>query len=233
MVAITLAVGRLSHALAEDEARARFDAGVVAYRDGRLDVARQAFADAARHAPRAPDAWANLGTAAHAASDTGIAVMGWQRALRLEPTASDVRDRLEALPGMTGALMSPVTVWPIGAEWLALLALGWWVVGWGALAVRAAVARRLGAAALAAGLACTLVSAVAAQRAAADALHVVAHGDRLRVLPALGGDPVASANAGELVEERERQGAWRRVRMVDGREGWIEARALLGLAQPR
>ena len=57
--------------------------------------AREAFIVAATTEPRAPDAWANLGTASWAAADTARSVAAWQRALRLEPLASDVRDRVE------------------------------------------------------------------------------------------------------------------------------------------
>lgn len=229
------AVGSAAVAMAgrTEAARRTFDRGVSAYEAGRLDDARRAFAEAAHLAPRAPDAWANLGTAAYVAADTGVAAMGWQRALRLDPRAGDVRVRLEAMPGMQAPMLSPATVWPVDADTLAWVALVFWVVAWAILLVPRPMTRRVGLALLAVGPILGAVAAGAAHRAHADRLHVAARGDRLRVLPALGADPVAAISAGELVVALEQRDGWRRVRLDDGREGWLEARGLLGLAQSR
>jgi hypothetical protein len=159
--------------------------------------------------------------------------MGWHRALRLAPTSSDMRRRLELVPGTTASLVAPVTVWPVGADWLAWFTLGWWVCAGLASASRIPAGRAVSMAALVVvGLGLT-ATVTAARRARADALFVVARGDRLRVLPALGADPVAGVTAGEVVVSTDRRGAWRRVRLDDGRDGWLESRILLGLAQPR
>lgn len=216
-----------------DAARARFEAGVAAYEAGRLEAAQRDFADAARLAPRAPDAWANLGTAAYAVADSGVAAMGWQRALRLDPRADDVRARLEAMPGMRAPLIAPATVWPVGADWLAILALAMWAVAWIAAAFGTVVARPVTLGLLLAAVGAAAAAVVAEQRARGDGLFVVARGDRLRVLPALGADPVAAVSAGELVTGAEARDGWRRVRLDDGRYGWLEERSMLGLARVR
>ncbi|MCE2941833.1 MAG: SH3 domain-containing protein [Gemmatimonadota bacterium] len=216
-----------------DAARARFEAGVAAYEAGQFVAAQRDFADAARLAPRAPDAWANLGTAAYAVADTGVAAMGWQRALRLDPRADDVRTRLEAMPGMRAPLIAPATVWPVGAEWLAILALASWAVAWATAALGGAVARPFTLGLLLAAVSAAAAAAAAEQRARGDGLFVVAQSDRLRVLPALGADPVAAVSAGELVTGGEGRDGWRRVRLDDGRDGWLEERLLLGLARVR
>ena len=74
-----------------------FGDGVRAYQSRDYASAQRVFGALARQEPRAPDAWANFGTASWAARDTARAVVGWQRALRLEPLAGDVRARLEDL----------------------------------------------------------------------------------------------------------------------------------------
>jgi uncharacterized protein YgiM (DUF1202 family) len=55
---------------------------------------------------------------------------------------------------------------------------------------------------------------------------------RLRALPALSGDAGVEAQSGELVHVTMRQGAWTRVRLSDGRPGWVEAQRLEQLALP-
>src|SRR5206468_2481660 len=77
-----------------------FDEGVAAYAKHDYAAARDAFGDMTRVEPRAADAWANFGTASWAAGDTSNAVAGWQRALRLEPLADDVRDRAQLIHGL-------------------------------------------------------------------------------------------------------------------------------------
>ena len=47
--------------------------------------------------------------------------------------------------------------------------------------------------------------------------------------PQLGGERGATAIIGEVVRVTGRQGAWSRVRLDDGRDGWIESAALVSL----
>src|SRR6185437_1016770 len=66
--ALPVAAGVL-RATSIDTARRDFDRGVSAYEARQFVMARSAFSRAARSEPWAPDAWANLGTAAWAAND--------------------------------------------------------------------------------------------------------------------------------------------------------------------
>jgi tetratricopeptide (TPR) repeat protein len=81
------------------EAELAFNRGVNAYRARAYADAVSFFEESARQAPRAPDAWANYGTAAWSAGKTSEATIGWQRALRMEPLAADVRERLGEMRG--------------------------------------------------------------------------------------------------------------------------------------
>ena len=88
--------GSAGFALAGDALDAEgFKRGVTFYDSGNYDAAMREFREIAERVPRAADAWANLGTAGFQANDTATAAIGWQRALRLEPLADDVRDALE------------------------------------------------------------------------------------------------------------------------------------------
>src|SRR5262249_20137844 len=111
-IAGLLAVGiATAHAADTVGAQRAFDAGVAAYTHHEFGAAREAFIASALADPTAPDAWANLGTAAWAMSDTARSVAAWQRALRMEPLASDVRERVElahSLPWDSAGYVPPI-----------------------------------------------------------------------------------------------------------------------------
>jgi hypothetical protein len=208
----------------------RFAAGVEAYTDGRYGEAAAEFGGIAVRVPRAADAWANLGTAAWAAGDTARASLGWQRALRLEPRADDVRERLERLMSTTGPGQGAVPSLPVRP--IALLAAAFWLGGWGIMAVR--LRRRTPGVSLAVGLVAgaVIIGLAAAQldaRLSARGLNVVATTGPLHLLPLLGTDATAAVRVGDVARVLERRGVWARV-VADGeRDGWIEAARLLPL----
>jgi tetratricopeptide (TPR) repeat protein len=237
LLGVTLALGSAARAAAPDPAAAQFARGVDAYNRGHFGIAEREFAAVADRAPRAADAWANFGTAAFAARDTAHAALGWQRALRLEPRAADVRDRLELLGLASGMGAVP----SISARTFAVAALVLWIGGWLALAWRPrrrsrarrrpVVDSRLAAGALAVAMALGAVAAGVHARLAARDLAVVAHDGTLRILPALGGDARASVRAGEIARITRREGQWARVVADGGREGWLELTTLYPIAR--
>jgi hypothetical protein len=220
-----------AHAITANAARDAFDRGVAAY--GRRDFvgAREAFILSATAEPRSPDAWANLGTASWAAADTARSVAAWQRALRLEPLASDVRDRVELVHTLPWNAAGYVL--PLPATWVFDLAALVWCVVWGAAAFAASRDRRLGRGELAtmSVLAVILVlgAFVLSDRLAGRHLAVVRRTASLSVDPELGGERGATAIIGEVVRVTGQQGAWSRVTLDDGRDGWVENASLLSL----
>ncbi|HEY0972556.1 MAG TPA: BatD family protein [Gemmatimonadales bacterium] len=204
-----------------------FAEGVRAYEARRFEDAASLFAALTRRAPRAADAWANLGTASWSAGDSVGAAMGWQRALRLEPTARDLRPRIALLPGtqLEGAAMVP-PVSPRLLEWLALVA---WFAAW-TLAARHVAARRAPAsgapAAVAVGAVAlmTWTSAVLLdERLAARDLAVVAGAGPARAAAALSAPAAGSLQAGQLVRVHDRRGVWTRVDDGATITGWVES----------
>jgi len=208
-----------------------FGEGVQAYDRAEFATAQRLFARSAARAPRAVDAWANLGSAAWARGDTAHAMLGWQRALRLDPLDDDVRDRLAVVqPPLLGA---PAYVPPVPVSAVALTALALWVVAWLALALR--VVRRTpylrplagGALAVAVvGLAATLELQ---ERASVRGLGVVRGSRDLRDSPSLDGAAVAAATAGEVGSVGVREGVWVRIALDGARAGWLPAAAVLPL----
>lgn len=227
VLALPLGAGALL-ALQTRSAREDFDRGVTAYHARQFSIARTAFQSAARSEPLAADAWANFGTAAWAASDTAAAVVGWQRALRLEPTAGDARDRLDLVqPNAFGALGYVPPLSPALLLWGAVVA--WWCA-WGLATVRlfrretrARIGPRWSYALGAVAILLMLGGLGEDERLAARTLAVVRSTTRLSSDPALAGDTNGNAIVGEVARVLRREGAWTQLELDGGREGWVES----------
>ena len=214
-------------------AEREFERGTIAYEKHEFVAAREAFTAAVAAEPRAPDAWADLGTASWAVSDTARSVAAWQRALRIEPLASDVRDRVElvhALPWRSAGYVPPVS--PAALFDIAALL---WCLAWGRAAFRGMRVngsgfggRELGTLAIVAAVIAVGGFALS-DRLSGRHLGVIRQTASLSVEPRLSGDTGPTAIIGEVVHVTGRQGAWSRVILDDGREGWIENAGLIAL----
>ncbi len=204
-------------------ASALFAEGVSLYHAGNFSAAHDMFAAATAREPRSADAWANAGTAAWAYGDSAGAAVGWQRSLRLEPSARDVRERLHLLPGeQLGGVAAIPPVSQSFLQWVALVAWGtaaalalWSVVNGGSL-ITAAVGAFLIIAVLGGGGA-----ALAAERLAARDLVVVGQGAVLRAQPAVTAAARRELAAGEIARVRARAGVWTRIQL-GAHDGWVE-----------
>jgi hypothetical protein len=230
MVLLVAAVASL-HAVDARRAQREFDAGVSAYARHDFAAARESFIAAAEAEPSASDAWANLGTASWAVGDTARSVAAWQRALRLEPLAGDVRERVELAHSLPWT--SAGYVLPLPASWLFDLAAVLWCVAWGFAAFRASRGLAGGGretAVLATVAGCIAIAGfVLAERLSGRHVAVMRHTASLSTDPELGGERGPTAIVGEVVRVTGRQGAWSRVALDDGRDGWIESAGLISL----
>ena len=208
-----------------------FTDGRTAYRGQDYARAALAFRIVASATPQDPDAWANLGAAAWQAGDTAAAVVGWQRALRLDPQDPEPRELLTRVraPQHRGA----ARVWPVPPSWVLLAALGLWWSGW----LWAWRRRRHGLhlrpawGVVGLSLGCALAAAWMDRGLAARSLVVIAQPTSLRALPALGADPGAQPLAGEIAAVLERRGVWLRIELDGGRSGWYPAERVISLAR--
>lgn len=233
LVALTaLALGGVARVSASSaDGAGSFAKGVQAYDGRHFERARAHFADAARAVPAASEAWANYGTAGWASSDTAAASVGWQRALRLEPLAMDVRERAELVHPLD--VRSIGWVAPIPLQGLAVLGALLWLGAW-ALAVlrlsgRDRWSRDWGIAAGAVALLIASGGWTIRSRRTAEDLAVVAGRGTLRALPALIADATESIAVGEIARTVGRRGAWTRIALDGGREGWIASETLVRL----
>jgi len=236
MVGATAAVG-LSSAVA---AQPRFTDAVAAYDQGDFATAASTFRALASASPRNADAWANAGTAAWAASDTAYAVLAWQRALRLEPRALDLRTRLSALGSnvLTGVASVPAV--SVNTVFVAALVL--WGVAWLLLAI---APRRPGAAASPLYIVGTMLVVLSAgaglwqfvlqKKLSGQSLVVMSERQAIRVAPGGEANAIGDALLGDVLSRGEprldavRGERWFAVQHADGREGWLPERVLRSL----
>lgn len=231
LAAVLVATGCATASVSDERALVAFAEGKTAYAGQDYRRARDAFLRAANAAPRDASAWANLGTAAWQAGDTAAAVLGWQRALRLDPLDRRLRSRLERVraPQTRG----DARVWPLPVLPLALLAVALWTGGWIWSARRRWRRRTARRAALLTVPAVLLgaLALIAERQSRAKDLVVIATAAPLRSLPALGAEPSAVPLVGEVVRVRERRGVWYRIELDAGRAGWYPAERTYPLAR--
>jgi hypothetical protein len=213
-----------------DRARQSFAAGVAAYAGTDYVRASRLFEDAARESPRFAASWADAGTASWAAADTAGAVVGWQRALRLDPTADDLRDRLARVRAPQD--VGPARVLAIPSRAPSALAVLLWLAGW--IMVARLNWRRRPAFRFTMLTVVVAGSLGVAARLFEDGLEgrdlvVVTDPAPLRTLPALGADGGAEPIVGEVARVVQRQGVWTHVALDGGRDGWIASERLAPL----
>jgi hypothetical protein len=211
-----------------------FAHGLREYEAHRFARAERFFGEAAKGEPGSSDAWANFGTAAWAARDTAAAVIGWQRALRLDPLAGDVRSRLDLTPGFGGGALSSVP--PVTESTVAIVGGSAWLLGWLTAAFgiwrRRAVWRYAGYGLGIVAVACAVIGVRVREAYDARRLAVVVEPARLRSLPVLGSEAGAPVLTGEVARTVREEGVWALVRLGDDREGWIESDQLEPIARP-
>lgn len=217
-----LALVACAPAAVSTEVAQAFTEGRTAYAGGDYRRAQQAFARAARLAPRDAAVWTNLGTAAWQARDTAIAVLSWQRAMRLNPRAAEPRERLARVPAPEH---SAARVFPVPPIPLAVLGLALWFAGWMWFASDARALRRRKRQLFLALPGALLIAAAGYldQRLAGRNVVVIVERSPLRTLPALGADAGAVPMTGEVAKVVERRGVWLRLELDGGRAGWFPA----------
>lgn len=231
LLVVGLSTGALAAAVTASPIET-FDEGVSAYGQHEYGASRDAFREVTRDEPRAADAWANFGTAAWSAGDTAHAVAGWQRALRLEPMASDVRDRVQLAHGVpvgSAGFVPPTPLSVVGGLGILL-----WLVGWTIAARRATRGLTVSGptSALIIAGAMTLIATFGLEsQLAGRRVAVVRETTQLRGEPMLGSERRASALIGEVVRIKGVRGAWTLIGLDDGRDGWIDSSTLISLDQ--
>ena len=210
-----------------------FRQGVEAYDHSAFTTSQRLFGRAAARAPRAVDAWANLGTAAWSRGDSAAAARAWQRSLRLDPLDAESRDRLDAIA--LPLLRSPGYVPPLPVNLLALTALACWVGAWLVLAVppmrRPRNGRALAGGALSVAVVLLLATLEISDRLEPRGLAVLRASRTLLAAPG-SSVALASGTIGETGRLGAREGAWVRIELGGARAGWVPVASVLALDAP-
>lgn len=234
MVVGALAIGALQVAAIPESLVRSFQDGVSAYRRGEFAAAEQLFARVSVRAPRAPDAWANFGTAAWARGDTALAAVGWQRALRLDPLDSETRDRLGVVQAT--AINDAAYVPPVPTNIVAIAALVLWIAAWIILALprarRVSFARPGAGGAITLSVLLLLATLELESRASPHGLGALRNGRALLDAPAWDAMSVANVGAGEVGSTGPREGAWVRIVLDGERAGWVPVASVVPLDDP-
>ncbi|MDB4917586.1 MAG: hypothetical protein JWM95_5230 [Gemmatimonadetes bacterium] len=232
IIVLAAMLAATAYALPEGVANT-FSQGVEAYDGGAFPLAARLFARVATRAPRANDAWANLGAAAWAHADSAAAVRAWQRALRLDPLDAETRERLDLV--QLSPLRSPGYVVPVPVDVPAYAALACWVVAWLVLFVpparRPQALRPLCGGALI--VAVVLLGGALELRDRLDPRGLgILCGSRLLVSAPNSGSALASGTVGETGRLGPREGTWVRLELDGARAGWVPVESVLPLDGP-
>ncbi|HEV7991623.1 MAG TPA: hypothetical protein VGP25_07340 [Gemmatimonadaceae bacterium] len=214
---------------ATDAAERSFADGVRAYQRGQYSLAEKRFQRATMEAPRAVDAWANLGSSSWEAADSAQASRAWHHALRLDPLDDEARERLAGVQ-LLGP-RSAAYVAPVSADLLALTALVLWLVAWGALALpehlRTGRVRRLAGAGIVLALVTLGALVEVNERLEARDLGVLVRGRALLESPAPDAPMLVPASAGEAGRLGAREGGWVHLTLDATRSGWVPASSVM------
>ena len=219
-----------------------WNAGVEAYADGRYAEAYEQWNQIVENGVRDnADLWYNLGNAACQRGDLAHAVLGYERALRLEPSFSEARynlelvqgqlDKIDAVPEFILKRFFRGICYALGANvWALLAALLLAAAVLGALAFLRSERRALRMSGFYGGILCLLLCGAALtfslwQRgdySAQEAAIVMKARSTVRSAPSESGSTsLFDLHAGTKVTTLESVGDWTNIRIADGREGWI------------
>ncbi len=220
-----------------------FAEAVTAYEQQQFADAASMFAELAAATPRSADAWANAGTAAWAAHDTVGAVLGWHRALRLEPGDRELRSRLSRVGPRPLQGVSAVPT--VSRDVVFVSAIALWCLGSALLALRpkqgvslTGPTRPRDAAAFA--MLTLAVGGIAWQamlgaRLEGADLVVITDREAMRIVPGAEANAIGDVSAGDVVARGDsridaaRGERWWAVQHADGRTGWLPERVMRSL----
>ena len=238
-IGITVArVEEVSPATARSSAAEAFARATDFYRQRMFTQAAELFGDVARRNADDADALANWGTAAWAAGDTVHAVIGWQRAARLDPLDASLQERLGLLPAGARGGLADVPMIPV--PMLFAVAVAAWLLGWSLFALHLGRApnqpatqhKPLRDAAflfLFLGLGAGGAAWWGREILSPAGMAVVLRPETMHVAPGTDADALGGVATGDVVRIVDARDGWERVRHADGRLGWLPQNRVVAL----
>lgn len=197
------------------------------YEAGAYRAAAEGFQRQALAAPNQPAHWVNLGDAAWRAGDDALALAAWTEAARWSPRDRGVRRALGLVPPSDAAAAADLWVAPLNPDELWLLGFVAWLTG----AIGVLVARRLRGRwlVLLAGGVLFVSAGVGLERWYRRPLALTVGNETLRLSPHERSPGVGEVARLSTVQVGAARGAWVRVGVPGGQQGWIQADALVTL----
>ncbi len=241
LILVVMAIGFLAAGCADDPAdrqtRELYRQGNQLYEGGKYAEASRAYERIIERGVRNGHVYYNLGNAYYKQDRIGRAILAYERASRLMPRDGDLHTNLDLAKERTadqitgdvpwfgrqaldGVTVNEVTIAATTTAFIASLALVCYLLA------RRTNTRTLAGYAL---LAACLVSLAAIGFAGIKIYDGVANEEGIvlsrtaavRTSPDEGSDPVFTLHEGARVQLVERRGGWMRIRLPDGKNGWL------------
>lgn len=216
--------------------------GVTAYEEGAYAEAENAWLELAESCRDNAELWYNIGNAAFQAGDNAHAVMGYERALKLDPSYEDARynlsivarhlDQIDSVPEFALKRFFRSISYAMGANgWALLGALLFAVTLFGVWLFRRSGRRGLRLAGFFGGIFTLLLCAASlgfswwqySDYASDTEAIVMKARSTVRSAPSSSGSTsLFDLHAGTKVTTLESVNGWSNIRIADGREGWIK-----------
>lgn len=220
-------------ALAEDDS---FSAANHAYEQGKFSEAKIGYEKLVEAGEWSANLFYNLGNADHRLGAPGRAILGYERALALDPAHPEARANLEVLRQLTGAKrratgwQDKLLGWPAGDAWVAGAAAAGWIAIFGiALLFTAKRGEKtaLWMVTTAGLLTCAyLVAAWWWQQQERATAIVVVRSTEARLQPADSAGLAETLPAGSRVQILRERGDWLYCMLPGQKPGWIARPAL-------
>lgn len=220
-----------------------FTRGNAAYRDGDMAAAASAYERLVESGVENPEVFYNLASAYYHGEDVGRAVLNYERAIGLDPGFKAASRALGIVADEAGIAERPARFnldgqratiagapgWYVNAAALAI----WWLL-WGILAARyrRGRGRWKKAAAAAWGMLAVVAMFLLLPEPDVRSAVVVAPETPARYGPTLRDEVRMTLAPGDRAIVNETDGEWVRVALADGRQGWVEERALAYVGPP-
>lgn len=204
---------------------AEWSEALARFSDGDALGSTRLFEAAVKSEPASANAWFNLGAARWLAGDDVGSAAAWLRATRLAPRNTAARGALTTINTMPHDLSVHAPTLPLSRDELVILALiAWWVA--------ALCWQRHRRTAVISGVVFALALGAAGLRTIEDSRPrgLLRAGASLRVSPISTAQVLSDAPTWSIASVELERSGWYRVRLENGRRGWIPVTALAPLA---
>ncbi len=213
------------------------------YQDGKYEEALKTYGEILNLGAESADLYYNMGNAAFRSNNIGYAVLYYEKALKVDPGHEDARNNLEYISAYRVDTFDPVPELFI-RSWARALVNGLPEKTWSILAILLFVTvllnllvyifsnrmglKKAGFFAALTGIllfTVTFTSAISRHRKMVhpEAGVIVTPSVIVRSSPSETGTELFVLHEGTKVKVNEEVGGWQNIRIVDGREGWIES----------